>query len=172
VEAAIDTAGPLIDKNGHQLLVDLPSGAISLSGDPVRLAQVLSNLLSNSAKYTDRGGLIQLTGRVDGACIRLCVKDNGVGISPEHISQLFTMFSQLESTRDRSESGLGIGLALARNIIELHGGTIEARSAGPGAGTEVQVLLPLLEPSPASTPADDNDDSADADDLGGVGSNR
>jgi signal transduction histidine kinase len=88
---------------------------------------------------------------VDGAFLRLSVKDNGVGIAPDHIPQLFTMFSQLEGTRERSESGLGIGLALARNIVELHGGTIEVRSAGPGTGTEVEVLLPLLESNPAAT---------------------
>jgi PAS domain S-box-containing protein len=151
VEAAIDTARPLIDKNGHHLAVDLPREVIRLNGDPVRLSQVLSNLLTNAAKYTDRGGLIQLAGRVDGAFLRLSVKDNGVGIAPDHIPQLFTMFSQLEGTRERSESGLGIGLALARNIVELHGGTIEVRSAGPGTGTEVEVLLPLLESNPAAT---------------------
>jgi PAS domain S-box-containing protein len=145
MEAAADTARPLIEKRGHLFLLDLPAGTIRLNGDPVRLSQVISNLLLNAAKYTDRDGLIQLTGSVEGSFLRLQVKDNGVGISPEHIRQLFTMFSQLESTRHRSEGGLGIGLALAARIVELHGGTIEARSAGPGTGSEFHVLLPLLE---------------------------
>lgn len=143
VEAAMETARPLFEKQDHRLLVDLPSARIRLDGDPVRLAQAISNLLLNAAKYTDRGGMIQLLGRVDGAFLRLCVKDNGVGISPEHIPQLFTMFSQIESTYDRAEGGLGIGLALAKNIVELHGGTIEASSAGTGAGSEFQIRLPV-----------------------------
>jgi two-component system CheB/CheR fusion protein len=146
VEAAIDAARPLIDSKGHRLSVDLP-GVVRLNGDSVRLAQVISNLLLNSAKYTDRGGQIQLTGRMDGALLCLCVTDNGIGISPELIPRLFTMFSQLEGTRDRSEGGLGIGLALAKNIIELHGGTIAAKSAGQGTGSEFQILLPVLESS-------------------------
>jgi two-component system, chemotaxis family, CheB/CheR fusion protein len=145
-EAAIDAARPLIDSKGHRLSVDLP-GVVRLNGDSVRLAQVISNLLLNAAKYTDRGGQIQLTGRMDGALLSLCVTDNGIGISPELIPRLFTMFSQLEGTRDRSEGGLGIGLALAKNIIELHGGTIAAKSAGQGAGSEFQILLPVLESS-------------------------
>lgn len=146
VEAAIDAARPLIDSKGHRLAVDLP-GVVRLNGDSVRLAQVISNLLLNSAKYTDRGGQIQLTGRMDGALLCLCVTDNGIGISPELIPRLFTMFSQLEGTRDRSEGGLGIGLALAKNIVELHGGTIAAKSAGRGTGSEFQILLPVLESS-------------------------
>jgi two-component system, chemotaxis family, CheB/CheR fusion protein len=148
VAAAIDTAQPLIDKKRHSLVVDLPKPAIRLNGDPVRLGQVVSNLLSNAAKYTDEGGLIQLRARTAGAYLSLSVKDNGAGMSPAHISQLFAMFSQLEGTRDRSEGGLGIGLALARSIIELHGGTIEARSAGPKAGSEFEFLLPLPEANP------------------------
>lgn len=145
VEVAIETARPLIEKKKHHLSVDLPSARIGLDGDPVRLAQVISNLLLNAAKYTDRGGLIQLLARADGAVLRLSVKDNGVGISPENIGQLFTMFSQIEGTHDRADGGLGIGLALAKNIVELHGGTIEASSAGTGAGSEFQIRLPIAE---------------------------
>lgn len=150
VEAAIETARPLIDKKGHQLRVDLPNAVIMLSGDPVRLAQVISNLLLNAAKYTDGGGLIQLSARMDASILRLHIKDNGIGILPEHMPQLFTMFSQLEGTRDRSEGGLGIGLALAKTIVELHGGTIAAASGGRGTGTEFQILLPMLGCGPAS----------------------
>jgi PAS domain S-box-containing protein len=144
VDAAIDTARPLMDKRGHHLEVDLPSASISLNGDPVRLAQVISNLLLNAAKYSGEGGLIQLTGRMEGGVLCLSVKDNGVGIAAEHIPHLFVMFSQLEVTRDRAEGGLGIGLSLAKSIVELHGGTIEARSAGPGAGSEFRISLPAV----------------------------
>lgn len=149
VEAAIDTARPLIDKKGHQLRVDLPGGVIMLSADPVRLAQVVSNLLLNAAKYTDDGGAIALSARMEGSILWLCIKDDGIGIMPEHMPQLFTMFSQLEGTRDRSEGGLGIGLALAKTIVELHGGTITAESAGRGSGSEFQIRLPMLGYGPA-----------------------
>jgi len=152
VDAAIDAARPLLDKKNHRLLVDLPGGTIRLDGDPVRLAQVISNLLLNAAKYSEPDGLIELGGRAQGALLRLWVKDNGVGILPEHMPRLFTMFSQLEGARDRSDGGLGIGLALAKNIIELHGGRIEAGSAGPGAGSEFQVLLPLIAANPQAAP--------------------
>lgn len=145
IEVAIDAARPLIDAKAHQLLVDLPSGVITLNADPVRLAQVISNLLLNAAKYTDRDGLIRLTGRAEESILCLCVKDNGIGISPESIPQLFTMFSQLESTRERSEGGLGIGLALVKTIVELHGGTVTAKSAGQGAGSEFQICIPIGE---------------------------
>jgi len=148
VDAALDTARPVIDKKGHRLEVDFPQGVIRLTGDPVRLAQVISNLLLNAAKYTDQGGLIRLRARMEGAVLSLSVKDNGVGISPEQIPRLFTMFSQLEGTRERSEGGLGIGLALAKNIIALHGGTVEVRSAGLGAGSEFLVYLPIAGASP------------------------
>jgi signal transduction histidine kinase len=148
VEAAIERVQSLIDQKGHCLLVDVSSDAMMLTADPVRLVQVVSNLLTNSAKYTDRGGQIQLMVRVEGPMLCFCVKDNGVGIPPEQIGRLFAMFSQLEGVRDRSEGGIGIGLALAKSIVELHDGTIEAKSAGEGAGSEFKIRLPLLESNP------------------------
>jgi PAS domain S-box-containing protein len=180
VRAAIDTVQTVMNEKAHRLTVDLPGAAPMINGDLVRLAQVLSNLLVNSAKYTDRGGFIELRACVEDSTVCICVKDNGIGIPPEASPRLFSMFSQLENARERSEGGLGIGLALAKGIVELHHGTIEAKSAGPGAGSEFQVRLPLLEPSPASvvTPnesassdhvskvriviADDNRDAADS----------
>jgi PAS domain S-box-containing protein len=166
VKAAIDTVQPVMSEKAHHLTVDLPDDIPMIDGDLVRLAQVLSNLLVNSAKYTDRGGLIELRARVEGSMICLCVKDNGIGIPPEEIPQLFSMFSQLENARERSEGGLGIGLALARGIVELHHGTIDGKSAGPGTGSEFQVRLPLLESNPASTVA--SNDSASSDRLANV----
>jgi PAS domain S-box-containing protein len=145
VKAAIDIVQPVIDKKAHRLVVDLPSVVPTINGDLVRLSQVVSNLLVNSAKYTDRGGFIELRGRVEGPTVCLCVKDNGIGIPPNEIPRLFSMFSQLECAQERSEGGLGIGLALAKGIIELHHGTIEGKSAGRGAGSEFQIRLPLLE---------------------------
>jgi PAS domain S-box-containing protein len=143
-EVAIDTIQALIDEKGHRLLVRLPEATPMLNADPVRFAQALSNLLVNSAKYTDRGGLIELSGHIERSVLFLSVKDNGIGIPPERIPQLFIMFSGLESTRARHQGGLGIGLALAKEIIELHGGTIAVKSAGHGTGSEFQIRLPLL----------------------------
>jgi CheY-like chemotaxis protein len=169
-----------MNDKAHRLTVELPSSVPMINGDLVRLAQVLSNLLVNSVKYTDRGGFIELRARVEGSMVCLCVKDNGIGIPPEEIPRVFSMFSQLENARERSEGGLGIGLALAKGIIELHHGTIEGTSAGPGAGSEFRIRLPLLESNPAvavastkpasSEPiprvriliADDNRDAADS----------
>jgi two-component system CheB/CheR fusion protein len=179
LEAAIETTRQLIDEKEHRLVVDVPSILPMLDGDPVRLTQVVSNLLANSAKYTDRGGLIELTAREEQRTLYLCVKDNGTGIPPEHIPRLFTMFAQAPGARDRSEGGLGIGLALAKGIVELHGGTIEGKSGGPGSGSEFQIRLPLLESNPAFVGAseepperqdaklriliaDDNQDAADS----------
>jgi len=150
VEAALDPPQLLIEKKAQRLVVDLPSDIPMLNADLVRLAQVVANLLTNSAKYTDRGGLIQLSVRAEGSTLHLSVRDNGIGIAPDQIPQLFTMFSQLDSARDRSEGGLGIGLALAKSIVELHGGTIEAKSAGVGTGSEFQIRLPLLDSAAAS----------------------
>jgi CheY-like chemotaxis protein len=166
VKAAIDIVQPVIDKKAHRLVVDLPSAVPMINGDLVRLAQVVSNLLVNSAKYTDRGGCIELRGRVEGPSVCLCVKDNGIGIPPDEIPRLFLMFSQLECAQERSEGGLGIGLALAKGIIELHHGTIEGTSAGPGAGSEFQIRLPLLESNPISVVA--SHESASSDDASRV----
>jgi CheY-like chemotaxis protein len=116
---------------------------MELSGDPLRLAQVLANLLTNAAKYTDPDGRIGLTVERDGAYLVVRVSDNGIGIPPESIGSLFEMFSQVKSSKDRSEGGLGIGLALAKGLVELHGGTIQVSSAGVEHGSEFIVRLPV-----------------------------
>jgi CheY-like chemotaxis protein len=143
VGSAVETSRPCIDAAGHRLRIDLAPDAISLHGDAVRLSQVLSNLLNNAAKYTQNGGEIALSVRRDGETALVSVRDNGMGIPREMLPKLFEMFSQVESGRSRAQGGLGIGLALARALVRLHEGTIEARSEGPGHGSEFIVRLPI-----------------------------
>jgi PAS domain S-box-containing protein len=142
VASAVQTARPLIDDAGHQLAISLPPRPLFFDADPVRLAQVLGNLLCNAAKYTPRGGQIWLSGRraVDG--IQLSMRDDGAGIEPELLPRVFDMFMQIETSKSRSHGGLGLGLALAKNLVELHGGRIEANSPGVGQGSEFTIWLP------------------------------
>ena len=141
-DVAVETARPLIEAKRHTLRVGLPAETITLEADPLRLAQVVSNLLTNAAKYTDAEGLIELSAEVRDSGVRLVVRDNGVGLSPESIPTLFGMFSQIDSSLDRSQGGLGIGLALVKGLVELHGGSVSALSAGLGRGSEFVVQLP------------------------------
>lgn len=143
VDTAVETARPLLESRSHQLHVRLPAEKVLLDADAVRVAQILANLLTNAAKYTDPGGRIALAGYVEGDTVRLTVTDNGIGIPAEALPKLFTLFSQVEATAARSEGGLGIGLALVRGLVELHGGSVQARSDGVGQGSEFTVCLPL-----------------------------
>jgi signal transduction histidine kinase len=124
--------------------VDLPTDALVVELDALRMAQVIGNLLTNAAKYTDPEGSIRLTAEVgrEELCIRIA--DNGIGMSHEQMNSLFSMFSQLPSATGRSQGGLGIGLALSRALVEMHGGRLEAKSAGPGGGSEFTVRLPRV----------------------------
>lgn len=144
LKGAIETSRPLLDASGHDFEATLPSEPIHLDADPTRLAQVVSNLLNNAARYTERGGRIRLSAecRGDEAVIR--VGDTGIGIPPEMLSRIFEMFTQADRSVDRSQGGLGVGLTLARRLVELHGGTIEARSQGSGTGSEFVVRLPAV----------------------------
>ncbi len=143
VSDALDVAKPLIERKGHELQVKLPPRPVTVMVDGIRIAQVLSNLLTNAAKYTDSSGRIVLTASLNEAHLLISVKDSGVGIRPETMPRLFSMFSQIKSTTDRSEGGLGIGLALAKDLVKLHGGTIEVHSGGENQGSEFTVKLPL-----------------------------
>jgi signal transduction histidine kinase/ActR/RegA family two-component response regulator len=145
VRSAVEAARPLIDAQAHDLTVTLPHEPVHLDADPIRLAQVLSNLLNNAAKYTEKGGHIWLTAERQGAEVLVAVRDTGIGIAAEHLPHVFEMFSQVVPALERSQGGLGIGLALVRGLVELHGGSVEARSAGPGKGSEFTLRLPLLE---------------------------
>ena len=142
IEAAVETARPVIDAKHHGFSTHIPTEPVTFAADPLRLAQVLSNLLTNAAKYTDPGGSIGLVAQADADTITISVTDTGIGLERETIPRVFTMFSQIQSTRDRSEGGLGIGLALSKGLVELHEGTIEARSAGAGKGSEFRIRLP------------------------------
>jgi len=142
IDTAVETARPTIDAKRHVLSVEAPAEPILFTADPLRVAQVLSNLLTNAAKYTDPEGQIRLIAGCEGDSVVIRVKDSGIGISAAALPRVFNMFSQVHSTTDRSEGGLGIGLALAQGLIELHGGKIEANSEGLGCGSEFTVRLP------------------------------
>jgi PAS domain S-box-containing protein len=150
VASAIEAVRPLLDTKRHSLTLDLPKEPLRLETDPVRLAQILSNLLINAAKYTDPNGQIELRARREGTQIVIGVRDNGIGISAEMLPRLFTLFSQARPALDRSEGGLGIGLALVRGLVGLHGGKVEARSEGSNRGSEFIVRLPIGAESPAA----------------------
>ncbi len=143
VGAALETARPGLDRKGHVVDVQLPAQPVLLHADPVRLSQVLSNLLSNAGKYTDQKGHIQLHASTEGGQVVIRVIDDGIGLEAGSHGQIFEMFSQVSTAMGRAEGGLGIGLALSRGLVLLHGGTIEVHSAGLGQGTEFVVRLPL-----------------------------
>jgi PAS domain S-box-containing protein len=148
VESALETSRPLIEQSGHRLTVSLPDSPLMLDADPTRMAQVLSNLLNNAAKYTDGGGTIVLTARRQGHEALIEVQDDGIGIAPEALPRLFEIFSQVDRSLGRAQGGLGIGLSLVRGLVELHGGSVSADSEGLGRGSRFTVRLPLAEGPP------------------------
>jgi len=161
LDAAVETSRPAIDSAGHELRLSVPPGALGVRGDPVRLAQVFANLLNNAAKYTDRGGRIDLGVERAGRELVVSVRDTGMGIRPEMLRRVFEMFTQADGARDRAPGGLGIGLTLVRRLVELHGGRVEARSEGPGCGSEFIVRLPAAPAvDEANGPADGRDGAA------------
>ena len=146
VDAAVEAARPRLDAKNQQLALSLPDEPVWLDADHLRLSQVLSNLLMNAAKYSDTGSHIELACAIEGDMLSLSVKDNGIGIAPESLAEIFRMFSQVHGGAGMSDGGLGIGLALVKGLTELHGGTVEARSGGLGHGSEFIVRLPLALP--------------------------
>jgi PAS domain S-box-containing protein len=142
VDAAVETARPSIDAKRHRFSVVLPGEPLQMLVDPLRMAQILSNLLTNAAKYTDPAGQIELRAECGDEQVTFVVADSGIGIPPQAMSSVFEMFSQVKSAQDRSEGGLGIGLALAKGLVQLHGGEIEAYSAGIGRGSQFTIRLP------------------------------
>jgi PAS domain S-box-containing protein len=178
IELAIETARPIIEAKRHELKVEISDEPARFAADHLRLSQVLSNLLTNAAKYTDQGGEIWLRATCDADTVTFSVADNGIGIPPDALAEVFSMFSQVKSAQDRSEGGLGIGLALAKGLIQLHHGTLEVRSDGIGQGSQFTATIPrrTLDGAPDSLApvtvvpsvqrrvlvADDNRDAADS----------
>ena len=177
ISAAVETSRPLIESARHRLEVDVSPEPAWLQADPVRLAQVVSNLLNNAARYTDPGGCIRVVAHAEGDAAVITVSDDGMGMAADRVAGVFDMFSQVDSRDIRAQEGLGIGLALVRNLVEMHGGGVSARSEGPGKGSEFEVRLPLLRSPPLqhdAVPArkqpihqrilvvDDNRDAADS----------
>jgi signal transduction histidine kinase/CheY-like chemotaxis protein len=153
VHAAVETARSLIERMGHKLLLEMPPEAIWLNADPLRLAQVVGNLLNNASQFTANGGCISLTVALRGEAAEIRVRDTGVGIGADQLPFVFDMFMQAEAPLERSGAGLGIGLALAKNLVEMHGGTVEAHSAGLGHGSEFVVRLPVTHEAPQPQPS-------------------
>ncbi|QNB00049.1 hybrid sensor histidine kinase/response regulator [Massilia sp. Se16.2.3] len=151
VRGAIEQARPLIDARGHQLSVAFDGSGLIVDGDRTRLVQVLSNLLNNAAKYTPPGGRIALVVTANGdASVTVAVRDSGIGIAPDMLPHVFDLFTQAERTPDRSQGGLGLGLALVRSLVQLHGGAVEASSPGLGQGSTFSLTLAGTSASPAS----------------------
>jgi signal transduction histidine kinase/ActR/RegA family two-component response regulator len=142
LDAALETCGAAVEAAGLELAVDVPPHSLWVFADPLRLAQVFTNLLNNSIKFTDRGGRIEVSARRAAGGVRVAVRDTGIGIRGDMLERVFEMFAQADEARHRGSTGLGIGLTLVRRILDLHGGEIEAQSAGPGRGSEFVVRLP------------------------------
>jgi CheY-like chemotaxis protein len=167
----------MIDAQRHTLVADLPPQPLWTDADPTRLGQAFSNLLNNAAKYTERGGRIQVRAHASGSDATIVVSDTGIGIAADMLPRIFDMFAQVRDYRDRTQGGLGIGLTLARRLVELHGGSLEAASDGPGLGSRFFVRLrlasvqtgPPLPPTREEVPAalarvliaEDNPDAAE-----------
>jgi PAS domain S-box-containing protein len=159
VSAAVETSRPLIEGRKHKLNITLASETLKVEADLTRMAQVITNLLNNAAKYTEEGGQIWLSVQRDGSDATIAVRDNGIGMPADMLATVFDLFPQADRTIDRSQGGLGIGLTLVRTLVELHGGSVSASSDGVGRGSEFVVRLPLVgasrmksvEPSTAET---------------------
>lgn len=149
VSRSLEAVRPLMEERRHEIVIELPSAPrapIMLDADPARLQQIVTNLLSNAARYSDPGGKIWISAAVSGATVVLRVRDRGIGIAKELLPKVFGLFVQADRSLSRSQGGLGIGLALVRSLVELHGGSVEATSDGPGEGSEFVVRLPCAEP--------------------------
>ena len=153
VRSAVEMARPLISASRHELTLSLPTHPLWLDADPLRLSQVLVNLLNNAAKYTGEGGRIELSAEASGDEVTLAVRDNGIGIGADVLPRVFDPFTQVKSASERAQGGLGIGLALVSQLALLHGGRAEAHSEGPGRGSEFRVTLPLAAAPEQTAPA-------------------
>ncbi len=149
LEFAVEASRPLLDAKRHALTIDLPAEPIWLYADPTRVAQVIGNLLSNAAKYTPDGGVVELAARLDDGFVEIDVSDNGIGVPDDMRSKIFELFAQVRGPSQRMNEGLGIGLALVKQLVELHGGGISLAGSGLGAGSRFRVRLPIdVQPLP------------------------
>ena len=148
IDAALVACRPAIDARLQHFAIHLPAGAPEMHGDPIRLTQVLSNLLGNASKYTPIGGMLELSGKVVEGCVLITVSDSGIGISAEALPIIFEPFVQAPEAFGYNGAGLGIGLTVVRELVEAHGGTVVASSAGSGLGSQFLVTLPLAERAP------------------------
>src|SRR5262249_54661348 len=153
VARAVETTRAVVEERGHTLDVRLPADDVRVHADPARIEQVVVNLVTNAAKYTEPGGRIGLELRRDGKHAVLAVRDSGIGIAPDMLPRVFDLFAQAERGLDRAQGGLGIGLTIVKRVVELHGGRVEARSEGVGRGAEFVVRLPALPAAPEETAA-------------------
>lgn len=152
VDNAIEASKPLIEACHHKLTTTLPQQTVTLDADPTRIAQVIGNLLTNAAKYTPDGGAIALRAQCADGSVRIEIQDTGIGLSPDALTKIFDMFSQVDPLLGRSQGGLGIGLTLARRLTEMHNGTVEATSPGLGRGSTFVVTLPYVSTAPSHAP--------------------
>ncbi len=154
VAEAVEMAGPLVEQRRHRLAVDVPAAGLAVWGDRARLAQVVANLLTNAARYTPPGGAIEVAGWAEEGEVVVAVRDSGIGLSAEMLPKVFDLFAQERQPIDRAQGGLGLGLAIVRSLVELHGGSVAAASAGRGSGSEFIVRLPAAPPLPLEGPPD------------------
>lgn len=161
IRDAVESSSTFIKERGHELTLDIPEEPVYIKADPIRLAQVFSNLLNNSAKYTNPGGSIQFAASVINDGVLFTITDNGIGIEPDMLNNIFDMFTQVDQTLERAQAGLGVGLALARHLVELHGGQLQVSSPGTGCGSTFSLRLALAEPlASASTRTSQSTDSS------------
>jgi PAS domain S-box-containing protein len=161
LNSAVETSRPLIEQMGHELTVTLPKQPLMVDADMTRLAQVFLNLLNNAAKYSDRGGHIRLNVERQGSDVVVTVTDTGIGLAADQLPHIFEMFTQIGGSLERSQGGLGIGLMLVKRLVDMHGGGVEAKSEGPGMGSEFVVRLPVvIEASQAQVSGDDDEPAA------------
>jgi signal transduction histidine kinase len=154
VSSALETTAPAVKKAGCTARLSGPPRATYVNGDEVRLTQVLSNLINNASKFSDAGATIDIAVAVEDGDAVITVTDHGIGIASDKLEEIFAMFSQLDGSRERTKSGLGLGLPLARSLVQLHGGTLKASSPGEGRGSVFTARLPLaMRPSPSTPPA-------------------
>jgi len=162
IDSAVEVSRPLIDTGRHSLTLDIPKDALWLNADPIRISQIISNLLNNAAKYTPEGGQIRLSATAENNGVAIAVTDNGIGISQEMLPRIFDLFTQVDQKTTQSQGGLGIGLALVKQLVALHGGTLKAASDGLDKGSTFTISLPLSDQKPADVAQEEKQDGVSA----------